>query len=57
MKFGFPHEQWNARLEEAIGLLRRRAKARSLLTYSELSRELGTINIGYHDYAMDHLFR
>ena len=55
MKFGFTDTQWHLAVAEATHILTQRATQRQTISYSDLARELRSITIGYHDYAMDGL--
>jgi hypothetical protein len=54
MKYGFTEAIWDSGVDEAATILRQRAIRRQTIPYRDLSNELTTISIGYHDPAMDH---
>jgi hypothetical protein len=51
----FTDVAWNSGVDEATEILRQRASRRETISYSDLSRELSAVKIGYHDPDMDSL--
>lgn len=48
----FTETEWELGKEEMLGILRRTASRRQMITYSDLSKSLTAIQIGHHDPAM-----
>jgi len=53
MPHGFTDAEWAAGVAEMTAILQVRASLRAMITYSDLSREIRSVVIGYHDPAMD----
>jgi len=53
MPHGFSNAQWSAGVAEMTDILRARASVRGMITYSELSKAMHSVTIGYKDPAMD----
>jgi len=53
MPHGFSAAEWATGVTEMTTILQRRAASRSMITYSDLAKEMQSIEIGYHDPAMD----
>jgi hypothetical protein len=53
MPHGFSGAEWVAGLAEMTAILQQKASSLSMITYSELSKQMRTVAIGYHDPAMD----
>ncbi len=53
MPHGFSEKEWATGVAEMTGILQKKASSLSMITYSELSRQMRTVSIGYHDPAMD----
>jgi len=55
MPYGFSDSEWSAGVAEMTAILQRKAASRSMITYSDLAKEMRTVQIGYHDPAMDNM--
>src|SRR5271166_7121445 len=55
MRNRFLDREWRSAVDEAIRILRDRARNRLTITYSEFASQLRSISIGYHDPDMDAL--
>lgn len=53
MPHGFSSTDWASGVSEMTAILQRNPASRSMVTYSDLAREITTVQIGYHDPAMD----
>ena len=51
---GFSAEAWNNAKNEARSILIERAKTRSMITYSELVRQIHSAKMEAHDSRLDH---
>jgi hypothetical protein len=53
MPHGFSDSEWAAGVAEMTAILQKKAATRSMITYSDLAKEMKAVTIGYHDPAMD----
>ena len=49
----FSTAEWTAGVAEMTAILQGKASSLSMITYSELSKHMQSVAIGYHDPAMD----
>ncbi len=54
-KYGFPEAQWEAAKAEVKAVLVERAKLRGMIPYSDLVKQIRSIQVGAHDPSLFHL--
>lgn len=55
LKHGFAQEDWDAAKEEARAIMIERAKARGMIPYSDLVKQIRSIKLDAHDRRLFHM--
>lgn len=54
-RHGFPESAWRSAIEEAKSAIRKRARRKRTLSYSELVSEIASVSLDPHDPRLSHL--